>query len=200
MDPLRYEVEWVADDALLRLSEPTRDELRSHAAALAEHYNEPVNRALMTNSADHSADDVVALYEEMWAAGGRPFFLYRDGAHLGDCDFRGLQGDHAEFAILVGPRGAQAKGLGTRFTLMAHALAFGPLGLERVFISVRPENAGSLRMFQKVGYTIDESAGARAYAEAADDVCLSIGRSDFSRTHAAMLAKLEIRPRSVTGR
>jgi RimJ/RimL family protein N-acetyltransferase len=190
----RYEVEWTAD-MHLRVSEPTPAEVRALAAALAVHYNEPVNRALMTNSADHSADDVVALYEEMWASGGRPFFLYRDGLHVGDCDFRGVEGDHAEFAILVGPRGAQAKGLGTRFTLMAHALAFGPLGLARVYISVRPENAGSLRMFEKVGYAVDASAEGRGYAEAEDDVCLSMGRSDFERIHAGVLAKLTIRSR-----
>jgi RimJ/RimL family protein N-acetyltransferase len=155
----RYEVEWTAD-MHLRVSEPTPAEVRALAAALAVHYNEPVN-----------------------------------GVHVGDCDFRGVEGDHAEFAILVGPRGAQAKGLGTRFTLMAHALAFGPLGLARVYISVRPENAGSLRMFEKVGYAVDASAEGRGYAEAEDDVCLSMGRSDFERIHAGVLVKLTIRSR-----
>src|SRR5215472_7160054 len=124
---VRYVAEWTAGG--LRLVEPTLREVRKHAAALAGFYNEPVNRALLTNDAEHSPEDVVDQFEEMWEDGGRPFLLYRAGEMVGDCDFRHVENGHAEFAIMVGPRDSQAKGLGTRFAVMAHAVAFGPLGL-----------------------------------------------------------------------
>jgi RimJ/RimL family protein N-acetyltransferase len=141
---------------------------------LADYYNEPVNRALMTNDREMSPADVVTQFEAMAAEGGRPFLLYVDGGLIGDCDFRHVTHHHAEFAIMIGPRQTQARGLGTRFTIMATLGAFGPMGLSRVYASIRPENAGSLRMFEKVGYRVDASAEARRFAEAPDDVCVSI--------------------------
>jgi RimJ/RimL family protein N-acetyltransferase len=192
----RYAAEWTTTDRLT-LREPTRDEVVTVAAELAAHYNEPVNRALMTNESDHSPEDVVEHYDGMWSAGDTPFFLFLDGALVGDCDLRHVKGGAAEFAILVGPRATQGKGLGTRFSVMALVLAFGPMGLSRVYAAVRPENAGSLRMFAKVGYEIDASEAARAYAEADDDVCFSIDAARFRTLHEAALREVRVstRPR-----
>jgi RimJ/RimL family protein N-acetyltransferase len=191
----RYSAEWPAPDARLRLTEPTMAEVRAAAPALADYYNEPTNRALMTNDIDHSADDVIEQFEEMWEDGDRPFLLYVDDVLVGDGDLRNIEGGHAEYAVLVGPRSSQAKGLGTRFSIMTLALSFGPLALCRVYASVRPENAGSLRMFGKVGYAIDTSPEARRYAEEDDDVCLSIGAEAFRGKHAQALAQIRIGPR-----
>ncbi len=192
----RYVVEWAPSPADgLRLIEPTLRELRAVAGTLADYYNEPTNRALMTNEIEHSPGDVVEQYEEMWMEGDRPFLLYQGDALVGDGDLRGIEARRAEYAVLVGPRKTQAKGLGTRFSIMALALAFGPLQLEHVYASVRPENAGSLRMFEKVGYVVDASPEARRYAEADDDVCLSIGAPGFRRAHAAALAEIRVSAR-----
>jgi len=179
----------------LRLEEPTLREVRKHAAALAGFYNEPVNRALLTNDAEHSPEDVVDQFEEMWEDGGRPFLLYRAGEMVGDCDFRHVENGHAEFAIMVGPRDSQAKGLGTRFAVMAHAVAFGPLGLGRIYASVRPENRGSLRMFEKLGYAVDASPESRRHAEADDDVCLSIGPGELQRSQGEALKEVMVQAR-----
>jgi RimJ/RimL family protein N-acetyltransferase len=175
----RYALEWLASEPRLRLVEPTRAEVRKHADALAGYYNEPTNRALLTNEQDFEADDVVDQFDGMWEAGDRPFLLYVGQDLIGDCDLRNVEKDSAEYAILVGPRATQAKGLGTRFSTMVLALAFGPLAMSRIYAAIRPENAGSLRMFEKVGYERDETPLARRYAEEADDVCVSIGAERF---------------------
>jgi RimJ/RimL family protein N-acetyltransferase len=181
----RYAVEWGG----LKLFEPTMDQVRAVAAELAGHYNEPVNRAFLTNETDFSAEDVVQLYGEMRASEGRPFLLATEGAVVGDADLRHVEQRRAEYAILVGPRARQGRGLGTRFSSMALVLAFGPLGLRRVYASVRPENTGSLRMFDKVGYVVDTSSDARRYAELPDDVCVSIGLEEFRRAQPEALAR-----------
>lgn len=189
----RYAVEWEdRDGGPLRGFEPTREELSAGAPLLSEYYNEPTNRALMTNEHDYSANDVVLMYERMWEAGGRQFFLACGDTLVGDCDLRNIEHDRAEYAVLVGPRQTQAKGLGTRFSIMVLALAFGRLGLRRVYASIRPENAGSLRMFAKVGYAIDEGPDARRYAEAPDDVCVSIGPEELGRAYPHALAEVRI--------
>jgi RimJ/RimL family protein N-acetyltransferase len=177
----RYSLEWLASEPRLRLIEPTAREVREHAEALAGFYNEPVNRALLTNEHDFDADDVVDQFREMLAAGDRPFLLYVGDEMVGDCDLRNVEKDCAEYAILVGPRATQARGLGTRFSTMVLVLAFGPLGMSRVYAAIRPENTGSLRMFEKVGYDRDESPAARRYAEEPDDVCVSITAEKFLR-------------------
>jgi RimJ/RimL family protein N-acetyltransferase len=188
----RYAVDW--DD--LRLYEPTMDEVRAVAPELALHYNEPVNRALMTNEEDFDAEDVIAHFEEMRGAGERPFLLAASGVVVGDADFRNVEKDRAEYAIMVGPRASQAKGLGTRFSSMALVLAFGPLALRRVYASVRPENTGSLRMFEKVGYVVDAGEEARRYAELPDDVCVSVGLEEVRRAQPLAFsgARVSVRP------
>jgi len=192
-----YSMAWRSrDEPGLRVAEPTLEEVCVHAGALAGYYNEPTNRALLTNEQDFDARDVVDQFKGMWAAGDRPFLLYVGESLVGDCDLRHVEDDRAEFAILVGPRATQAKGLGTRFSKMVHLLAFGPLRMSRVYAAVRPENAGSLRMFEKLGYEVDQTPEARRYAEAPDDVCVSIGAETFRRLHEATAAVVEIAVRA----
>ena len=192
---VRYSVEWPGHDAPLGLVEPTLAEVKRYAPDLAGYYNEPVNRALLTNDHEFAPADVVDQFETMWEDGDRPFLLFEGSALVGDCDLRNLEADRAEFAILVGPRATQGRGKGTRFTTMALALAFGPLAMARVYASIRPENAGSLRMFAKVGFAVDVSPEARRYAEAPDDVCVSLGAPEFAAAHAVDLAALQIKTR-----
>lgn len=184
--PEKYSLSWGA----IRVVEPTLDEVRVHAVALADFYN--ANRALLTNEQDFDATDVVDQFEEMWTTGDRPFLLYVGQELVGDCDLRHIEGDHAEYAVLVGPRTLQARGLGTWFSTMVHVLAFGSLGMRRVYAAVRPENAGSLRMFEKLGYERDRT---HRYAEAADDVCVSIDAETFRRVHGAAVAVVQIQTR-----
>ena len=76
----------------------------------------------------HTAGDVVAYYEQLRIEGGRPFLLYMDGVLMGDADFRNIAGVRGEFAIMIGGRASQGRGLGTRFALMLHAFGYDVLG------------------------------------------------------------------------
>jgi RimJ/RimL family protein N-acetyltransferase len=92
----------------------------------------------------------------------------------------------------VGPREAQGIGLGARFLAMLLTLGFGELALERVFVAIRPQNASSLRLFERAGFLRDESPTGRSYAEEDDDVCMTIARADFRARHAETIVEIEV--------
>jgi RimJ/RimL family protein N-acetyltransferase len=179
----KLRVEWdVAGDALAAV-EPSPAEVAEAAAALAAAYDDPHNRAMMALSQAMTAAEVVAHYASLAPPGVRPFLLLRNGVLAGDADLRHIEGGRAELAILIAARADQGKGLGTRFALMLHAFAFRALGLDRVYVTIVPRNAASLRLFEKLGHRLDESPAARAYADDPTDVSLSVARADFERAH-----------------
>jgi RimJ/RimL family protein N-acetyltransferase len=186
----RYQIEWKSDRGLLRAIEPDLDEVREAAPALAEAYNDPHNAAMMTNTVALSAAGVVELFREMRGEGGRPFLLFHDGALAGDADLRHVEEGGAEFAFMIGARSAQGRGLGTRFGLMMMGFAFAVLGIERMYAVIIPKNAASLRAFEKMGFVPDATPAARRYAEAEDDVTVSIARAAFEAHHAEVLREL----------
>jgi RimJ/RimL family protein N-acetyltransferase len=191
---VRHRLEWPTPAGALVALEPSPDEVSPLAARLAAAYNDPHNAPLLGHTAELSPADVLDHYRSLAEAGGRSFLLYRDGALAGDGDLRGIEGGAAEFAFLIADPAAQGRGLGTRFAIMIHALAFGPLALERIYASVIPANTGSRRVFEKLGYTVDEREAARAYGDDGD-VVLSIDRATFERAHGAAAAEVRIQPR-----
>jgi len=90
----------------------------------------------------------------------------------------------------------QGKGLGTRFGVMLHAFAFRTLGLRRLYASIIPANAASLRLFAKLGYEADETPAARRYIDDPDDVTLSLTAERFDALHGALAARLKISART----
>jgi RimJ/RimL family protein N-acetyltransferase len=196
MPERRLCVEWVGPADELLAAEPSHGEIERVAEALAEAYNEPHNRAMMANTVAFSPDDVVAHYARMGEEGARPFLLYRDGALVGDADFRRFDGDGGvEFAILIAQRAHQGRGLGTRFGVLLHALAFRALGCKRVYVSILPHNVASRRLFEKLGYSADDSPVARACADGAGDVTMSIDERALAQAHEDALRALVIRER-----
>lgn len=191
---MRYHLEWTTPGGALAAIEPSLEEIEPLAARLADAYNDPRNAPLLGHTAELSAADVLEHYRGLAEGGARPFLLYRDGELAGDGDLRGASGGAAEFAFLIAEPAAQGRGLGTRFAIMIHALAFGPLALERVYASVIPSNTASRRVFAKLGYAVDDGDLARAYADDGD-VVLSIDRAAFERAHGAAAAEIRIRAR-----
>jgi len=186
-----WAVEWRQGGELLAAIEPTAGELRRAAPALAAFYNDDHNRRMMAHADEpHTPEDVVAYYEELRVEEGRPFLLYLDGVLMGDADFRNLEGDIAEFAIMIGGRAAQGRGLGTRFGRMLHAFGFGTLGLARIYISVIPANTASRRLFEKLGYQIDDSPQAREFVDEPSDITMSLPRDAFDRARTDELAAI----------
>ncbi|MFL5308266.1 MAG: GNAT family N-acetyltransferase [Polyangia bacterium] len=175
-----WQVDWIDGDDTLRAFEPTDEEIAAAAPALARAYGDSHNSRMMGQAPGaFEPADVIVHMQQVRASGGHPFVLQRNGTLAGDADFRNLSGDHGEIAILIADTAAQGRGLGTRFGWMLHAYAFQVLRLERVYAAVIPENRGSRRLFEKLGYTQDDSDVARRYADEPSDLTLSLGRAEF---------------------
>jgi RimJ/RimL family protein N-acetyltransferase len=182
-----FDVEFRDGPILLRAFEPTPDEVRGAAAQLSSYYNDEHNRAMLTHEDDMSADEVVEHYTESRAAGDRLFLLEQDGVLIGDADFRQFDAESAEYAIMIGARNLQGRGLGRKFTIMLHALAFRGLHLTRVYVTILPTNGPSIRLFQQLGYGPDSSPRARSLIDEESDVTLSMDRAAFEKQHGAMM-------------
>lgn len=189
---MRHQIAWPALTAPLLAIEPTPDEVARHAPALAAAYNDPHNAPLLGHTELLGEADVIEHYARLADEGGHGFLVFQGGALVADGDLRGVAGGAAELAFLVTSPAAQGKGLGTRVATMLHALAFRRLGLERIYASILPGNAASRRVFEKLGYVIDASPAARAYADEPGDVTMRIDRPSFERSHAAQLAEIEL--------
>jgi RimJ/RimL family protein N-acetyltransferase len=189
---LRYQIAWSTPAGQLLAIEPTRAEIARHAAALAAAYNDPHNAPLLGHTEPSSERDVIAHYEALARRGGHGFVVLRDGALVGDGDLRGVARGAAEFAFLVAAVAEQGRGLGTRIATMIHAFAFIELGLDRVYASIVPANTASRRVFEKLGYAIDDSAVGRGFAEDPSDVVMVIDRALFERSHARAMAEIAI--------
>jgi RimJ/RimL family protein N-acetyltransferase len=190
-----FDVEFRDGPILLRAFEPTQDEVRGAAAHLSSYYNDEHNRAMLTHEDDMSADEVVEHYTESHAAGDRLFLLEQEGVLIGDADFRQFDAESAEYAIMIGARNLQGRGLGRKFTIMLHALAFRGLGLARVYVTILPANGPSIRLFQQLGYGPDSSPRARSLIDEESDVTLSMERAEFEKQHGAMMDLVTFAPR-----
>ena len=190
---MRFRIDWPTPK--LQAFEPTLEEVGTYAPALAAAWNDPRNAKLMGHGEVFDAEDVVDHYEAMQTEGGRTFLLFDDGLLAGDADFRGVSAVAAEFAFMVASPAAQGKGLGTRFAIMLHRFAFTELAVQRSYASIDPINTGSRRVFEKLGFEIDASPEARAFADEPGDVVMSISRETFERLHASVFAALTIAAR-----
>jgi len=199
MSAAPYDVEYRDDQALLRAFEPTPDEVCAVAAQFSNYYNDEHNRAMLTHEDEMSAEEVVAHYAESRAAGDRLFLLELDGALVGDADFRHFDAESAEYAIMIGARNLQGRGLGRKFTTMLHAWAFRGLGLARVYVTILPANRASVRLFERLGYGPDQSPRARSLIDEESDVTLSVERATFEKQHAAMMDGVRFAPRKGMG-
>jgi len=186
------QISWSTAVGKLVAIEPRPDELVQHAPALAAAYNDPHNALLLGHAEDVDEDDVIDHYEDVADAGGRNFLVFLDRELIGDGDLRKVGRGAAEFAFLVASPAAQGKGLGTRIATMIHAFGFSRLGLDRIYASIIPDNVASRRVFDKLGYRVDASPAARAYADEPGDVTMVIERATFERLHAQAMAEIGI--------
>ncbi len=190
-----FRIDWANEVGALAAIEPTPAEVAAHAGELALGYNEPDNARLMGHTDPLEAAEVVEHYEDMADEGARQFLLFVDGKLVGDADLRGIEHGCAEFAFMIGARGLQGKGLGTKFALMVYAFAFRELGLRRVYASLVPHNAASRRVFEKLGCVLDDGPEARGYADEPGDIVMGIDRDVFETANAAALAQIAVSKR-----
>ena len=186
------QITWSTPAGRLVAIEPRADEIAQHAAVLAAAYNDPHNAPLLGHTDDVDEGDVIDHYADVAEAGGRNFLVFLDDALVADADLRKVGRGAAEFAFLVASPAAQGKGLGTRIATMVHAFGFRWLGLERIYASIIPDNAASRRVFDKLGYQIDDSVAAREYADEPGDITMAIDRTSFERDRAEAMAEIEM--------
>lgn len=186
-----WTAEWRSEGERLRLFEPTPAQVKSNAARLSRYYND--NRAMLSHDEDLSPRDVVSYFGDLWRDGDRPFLLACNGVVIGDADLRDLQGATAECTIMLGARSAQGRGLGMRFGLMLHKIAFDALRLERIYCTIIPTNRASQGLFRKLGYRIDNGKRARSLVDEDDDVSMSLSRLRFCELHAKRLRAIRLR-------
>ncbi len=193
-----WAIDWTDGADVLRAFEPTDDELAAAAPRLASAYGDPHNSRMMGQELGvaFDASDVVAHFARVRDGGGRPFLLQRAGELAGDADLRHPSAASAEFAILIAEPGAQGRGLGTRFARMLHLFAFRVLDLQRLYVAIIPTNTGSRRLFEKLGYTPDDSPAARRHADEPTDLTLSLSRDRFEQTAEPGLAAVRLGLRS----
>ena len=191
-----FRIDWHTDVGHLEAIEPTLIEVTAHAAQLAAGYNDPRNAELMGHTEPISEDEVVDHYDASMEDGVRSFLLFVDGALVGDGDLRGERDGAAEFAFMIAAPTLQGKGVGTRFAVMIHAFGFAQVGLTRIYASVVPHNVASRRVFEKMGYRLDDGAEARSYADEPGDVTLVLDRETFERSCARALEQIRIAARS----
>jgi RimJ/RimL family protein N-acetyltransferase len=176
--------------------EPTPEEVAAAAPVLGAAYNDPHNAPLMGHVDALTAGDVMDHYADLADEGAHAFLLYEAGELAGDGDLRDLDDEarDCEMAIMIAARASQGRGLGTRYAIMLHAFAFRALALARVYVAIVPRNYASRRMFEKLGYVLDDGDRARELAEPGD-LTFSLERSVFETLHRVALAEIEISPR-----
>lgn len=185
-------VDWSTDAGQLAAIEATLPEVARYAEVLAAGYNHPRNAGLMGHVEAISPAEVVDSYAERIAEGARAFLLFRSDQLVGDADLRGMRDGSGEFAFMIGDPALQGQGLGTRFAIMIHAFGFSHLGLDRIYASIAAHNAASRRVFEKLGYAVDDSVTARSYADEPGDIVMGVDRSALEHSWQVALRHVRI--------
>lgn len=191
-----YEITTDHRGSHLRLYTPNEQEVRRHADQLVHFYNDPHNSAMMDHATDHTAEEIIQWYADTDPDTIR-FLIEADGRLLGDADLRHIdyQRGTAEYAVMIGDRGTQGKGWGTQVSLMVTYFGFTELGLKTIYLTIIPANVAGRRCYEKVGYTLNNSAIAREYMDQPDDIVMSLDRSTFTARHGEHLPAINIRSR-----
>ena len=183
------------DWGTLTLREPSPEDVERYADVLARAYNDPKNAVLLGHGDEMDRDDVIEHYIDLLAEDASPFMLFDDGALVGDGDLRGIDRrlGVAELSFLISSPTAQGKGLGTRLALFLATFGFRVLDLTTIVASVAPQNVASLRVFEKLGFWLDDGLIARSFAEEPSDRVLTIDRATFDRLHSDTITEIAIR-------
>lgn len=154
-----------------------------HAEALLAWYNAPANASMMEGSGTMTRDDVLDFWATLQVDGGRGFFAFVDGRLVGDADLRGIEGGIGEFAIMIGETRDKGRGIGKTIARMVHVFAFRELGLERLYVPPRRDNAPVHALNAFLGYERDDSETARAFADSPHCDTYSLGAAAFRARH-----------------
>ena len=147
--------------------------------------NDPeVGAFLETRFTAHTADDVRKYVRTQNAAADAVFLAIvrrADQRHIGNLRIGAIDRHHhtATIALVIGDKSAWGHGLGSEAIALATTHAFSALGLRKLNARCYATNLGSIRAFEKAGWTREgrqasqfETAGGRV-----DGVWLGIERA-----------------------
>ena len=185
---------WVRDGQRFDIVAPDHALVVLHADALLAWYNAPDNASMMEGSGAMTRDDVIEFWTTLQDGGGYGFLAFVDGRLVGDADVRGIEGSVGEFAIMIGDSRDKGRGIGKTIARMVHVFAYREIGLERLYVPPRRDNAPVHALNAFLGYERDDSPAARAFADSPHCDTYSMGAETFRRLHADAWA--EVRPTS----
>jgi RimJ/RimL family protein N-acetyltransferase len=81
--------------------------------------------------------------------------------YVGNVQLTRITDSDAEFHIFIGETSAHGQGAGTKATRLVLDYARDTLGLQQVYLSVHPDNAGAIRAYEKCGFERSASDGDR---------------------------------------
>lgn len=181
-------IQWsVSDLGELRAVKCDLKLLQLHSNWLAQCYNEPYNQEMMGNSQCFTSENVIEYYQESWQKGNLMFLLFVGDEIVGDADYRNCSKGCAEFVIMIGSRNWQGKSLGTNFGIMLHHFAFDFFQFKKIYSTILPQNKVSIKLFNKLGYSIDNTPAAKKFADSDVDLCFSISDNQFNNRYSNLL-------------
>ncbi len=130
---------------------------RADADAVVRMRSDPTVLAQLFGEEPPTRDGHLRWFEEMRARGDRQEFVIVDrvsGRAVGTIGLSHIDPAHrrAEYGVLIGEPDARGKGLAAEASRLLLGYAFGPLGLNRVYLHVFPENEAAIRLYRRVGF------------------------------------------------
>ncbi len=135
--------------------------------------NDPqTTRYLESRFQAQTMDTLRAFVAVAYADEGTWFFriLENDGGqHVGNIKVGPRHGWHqrAEVGIIIGEKACQGRGLATQSIRLAADFAFRHLAVNKLVAGMYEANKGSLRAFQKAGFTLEGSLAEHCFCEGA---------------------------------
>lgn len=152
----------------------------------------PSGRGVVPGSAP-MGPTVRALRRHLRAGSGLPFVILYGGEVVGQLSVSELSGGALQCAQIGYWVSQHVAGRGVTPTAVALAIdyLFGVLGLHRVEICIRPENAASLRVVHKLGMRYEGMRGSYIHIDGAwrDHECFVVTQAEAAAS-GGMLARL----------
>jgi len=138
-----------------------RDFLQEDLHAIHEYASDPLVVKYMTFGPNTLEDTQNFLNRAMGKQGADPRTDYElavvmksEGRLIGGCRLNKVSEIEAHLGYIVN-RSYWGKGYATEAARSMVEFAFGELGLHRVYADVHPDNAGSVRVLEKLGMTLE---------------------------------------------
>lgn len=110
----------------------------------------------------------------------RQYIILCDEKPVGSTFLRDIEGDHAEFGILIGEQEYLGKGVGRLAAAEILNIAFTEMNLQTVFLRVLAENQRAIRSYRAVGFLPAENPEKDCAAGADKDIIfMCIHKGDF---------------------